>query len=62
MDTGCFWSNEAGEPIHVHVCQGELVGSATSIWLPSENNSVVADNNSNQGFESYLENGCIKQG
>ena len=42
-----FWSNEAGEPIHVHVCQGKPTGNATKIWLPPESNPVVANNNSN---------------
>lgn len=28
-----FWSNEANEPIHVHVCEGSPHADATKIWL-----------------------------
>ena len=28
-----FWSNEAGEPVHVHVCKGTPSPDATKIWL-----------------------------
>ncbi|WP_407399299.1 DUF4160 domain-containing protein [Anaerovibrio sp.] len=42
-----FWSNEAGEPIHVHVCRGKPTGNTTKIWLPPDSNPVVANNNSN---------------
>lgn len=42
-----FWSNEAGEPIHVYVCRGKPSGNSTKIWLPPDSNPVVANNNSN---------------
>lgn len=28
-----FWSNENGEPIHVHVCEGAPHADATKIWM-----------------------------
>ena len=28
-----FWSNEEGEPIHVHVSKGRPTPNATKIWL-----------------------------
>ena len=28
-----FWSNENGEPIHVHVSKGKPTPNATKIWL-----------------------------
>ena len=42
-----FWSNEVGEPVHVHVCKGKPTANATKIWLPPESNPVLANNNSN---------------
>lgn len=42
-----FWSNETGEPVHVHVCKGKPTANATKIWLPPESNPVLANNNSN---------------
>lgn len=31
-----FWSNENGEPVHVHVCKGTPQPDATKIWLKKE--------------------------
>ena len=42
-----FWSNETGEPVHVHVCKGKPTANATKIWLPPESNPILANNNSN---------------
>ena len=28
-----FWSGDAGEPVHVHVCQGRPTENATKIWV-----------------------------
>lgn len=42
-----FWSNETGEPVHVHVCKGKPTANATKIWFPPESNPVLANNNSN---------------
>ena len=28
-----FWSNELGEPVHVHVCKGIPSPSATKLWI-----------------------------
>ena len=41
-----FWSNEKGEPIHIHVCKGKPSPNATKIWLTSKGKCVVANNNS----------------
>ena len=41
-----FWSNENNEPVHVHVAKGKQSANATKIWLPQENNPVVAHNKS----------------
>lgn len=40
-----FWSNEAGEPIHVHVCKGTPSISASKIWLTRKGGCIVANNN-----------------
>lgn len=40
-----FWSNEAGEPIHVHVCKGTPTGNASKIWLTKQGGCIVANNN-----------------
>ena len=42
-----FWSNENGEPIHVHVCKGKPSMSATKLWLTRSGGCIVASNNSN---------------
>ena len=31
-----FWSNENGEPIHVHVCKDVPSPNATKLWLTRE--------------------------
>lgn len=41
-----FWSNENGEPIHVHVCKGDPETNATKIWLTKTGRCVLANNNS----------------
>lgn len=43
-----FWANknEPLEPIHVHVCQGAPVGSATKIWITSSGNCYLCHNHS----------------
>lgn len=28
-----FWSGDAGEPVHVHVCKGMPTENATKIWV-----------------------------
>lgn len=42
-----FWSNENGEPIHVHVCKGVPTSNATKIWLTKLGGCIVASNGSN---------------
>ncbi len=39
-----FWSNESGEPIHVHVCKGSPSKQSTKIWLTSKGGCIVAAN------------------
>lgn len=41
-----FWSNEANEPLHVHVAKGKPVPNATKIWLTSSGGCIVASNGS----------------
>lgn len=44
-----FWSNESGEPVHVHVTKGNPSKSATKIWLTQSGGAVVANNSSRIG-------------
>lgn len=39
-----FWSNEAGEPVHVHVSRRGRSEHATKIWITSSGGAVVAHN------------------
>jgi len=39
-----FWSNEQGEPVHVHICKGKLKPYATKIWITRSGNCIVAHN------------------
>ena len=41
-----FWSNENGEPIHVHIARGKPSPNATKIWLTSTGRCIVANNGS----------------
>ena len=41
-----FWSNEKGEPIHVHVSKGKPSPNATKIWLTKKGGCIVATNGS----------------
>lgn len=42
-----FWSNENGEPIHVHVCKGRPTANATKLWLTADGGCILASNGSN---------------
>ena len=42
-----FWSNESGEPIHVHVCKGRTTENATKIWLTRNGGCILVNNNGN---------------
>ena len=42
-----FWSNEADEPIHVHVAKGKPSPNATKIWLTKSGGCILANNGSN---------------
>ena len=41
-----FWSNEDGEPIHVHVSKGKPTPSGTKIWLTRTGGCILASNGS----------------
>lgn len=41
-----FWSNENGEPIHVHVCKGTPTKNATKVWITSSGGALVCHNKS----------------
>ena len=42
-----FWSNESGEPIHVHISKGQPNKNATKIWLTRSGGCILANNNEN---------------
>ena len=42
-----FWSNESGEPIHVHISKGQPNKNATKIWLTRSGGCILANNNGN---------------
>ena len=42
-----FWSGDAGEPVHVHVCKGRPTENATKIWITKEMKTLLAHNKSN---------------
>jgi hypothetical protein len=39
-----FWSNEEGEPVHVHVAVRRPSEHATKVWLTSSGGCVLASN------------------
>ena len=41
-----FWSNEEGEPIHVHISKGKPSPNATKIWITRTGGCIVANNGS----------------
>ena len=41
-----FWSNENGEPIHVHIGKGKPSPNATKVWLTSTGRCIAANNGS----------------
>lgn len=41
-----FWSNENGEPIHVHVSKGKPSPSSTKIWLTRTGGCILENNGS----------------
>ncbi|MCI8308946.1 MAG: DUF4160 domain-containing protein [Clostridia bacterium] len=41
-----FWSNEFGEPIHVHVSKGKPSQNSTKIWLTKSGGCIVANTGS----------------
>lgn len=41
-----FWSNEQGEPVHVHVCKGAPEPHATKVWITRAGGCILANNDS----------------
>ena len=41
-----FWSNEEGEPIHVHISKGRPSPNSTKIWLTKKGGCILANNGS----------------
>lgn len=39
-----FWSNEDGEPIHVHVSKGKPTPNGIKIWLTRTGGCILASN------------------
>lgn len=42
-----FWSNENGEPIHVHIAKGKPTPNATKVLLTKAGGCILANNGSN---------------
>lgn len=42
-----FWSNENGEPIHVHIAKGKPTPNATKVWLTKSGGCILVNNGSN---------------
>lgn len=42
-----FWSNENGEPIHVHITKGKPASNGTKVWLTKAGGCILANNGSN---------------
>lgn len=41
-----FWSDDAKEPVHVHVSKGKPTPNSTKLWLTSAGGIIVAHNKS----------------
>lgn len=41
-----FWSNEKGEPIHVHISKGKPRPDATKVWITRRGGCILAGNGS----------------
>lgn len=41
-----FWSNENGEPIHVHISRGSQSSNATKVWITQMGDAVLCHNKS----------------
>ncbi len=42
-----FWSNENGEPVHVHIAEKVPQEYATKVWITKTGGTILANNNSN---------------
>ena len=52
-----FWSNEEGEPVHVHVSEGRPKEHATKFWLTSDGGAILANNGSKLSKRDLLDIG-----
>ena len=41
-----FWSNENGEPVHIHISKGKLTANSTKVWLTKSGGCILANNKS----------------
>ncbi len=41
-----FWSNEDGDPIHVHISKGKPSPNGTKLWLTKRGGCILANNGS----------------
>lgn len=41
-----FWSNENGEPVHVHIAKGKPTPNATKVWITISGDVVLEHNKS----------------
>lgn len=41
-----IWSNENGEPVHVHISKRRPSANSTKVWLLSNGSIMLANNNS----------------
>ena len=41
-----FWSNEIGEPIHIHITSSHPSENSTKIWLTKNGGFILANNRS----------------
>ena len=41
-----FWSNEDGEPIHIHISKGSPTSNSTKVWLTKSGGCILSNNNS----------------
>ena len=45
-----FWSNENGEPIHIHVSKGKQTENGTKFWIKRDEIELVH----NKSIQKYL--------
>jgi hypothetical protein len=53
-----FWSNETGEPVHIHITVGNPSSSSAKVWLTRNGGFIIASNDS--GLSEKELNGILK--